>query len=97
MRCMQESVASELASRMTAMQSASNNAKKLTAVLSQKYNRARQATVTAEILEISAAAAALAEASRKFLYNLSFSTKERRENPYLALLFIFFKNHANYH
>jgi F-type H+-transporting ATPase subunit gamma len=62
MRCMQESVASELASRMTAMQSASNNAKKLTAVLSQKYNRARQATVTAEILEISAGAAALAEA-----------------------------------
>jgi F-type H+-transporting ATPase subunit gamma len=47
---------------MTAMQSASNNAKKLTAVLSQKYNRARQATVTAEILEISAGAAALSEA-----------------------------------
>ena len=62
MRCMQESVASELASRMTAMQSASNNAKKLTAVLSQKYNRARQATVTNEILEISAGAAALSEA-----------------------------------
>ena len=35
MRCMQESVASELASRMTAMQSASNNAKKITNVLSQ--------------------------------------------------------------
>lgn len=62
MRCMQESVASELASRMTAMQSASNNAKKITTVLSQKYNRARQATVTAEILEISAGAAALSEA-----------------------------------
>ena len=62
MRCMQESVASELASRMTAMQSASNNAKKITTVLSQKYNRARQATVTAEILEISAGAAALADA-----------------------------------
>ena len=62
MRCMQESVASELASRMTAMQSASNNAKKLTQVLSQKYNRARQAQVTSEILEISAGAAALSEA-----------------------------------
>lgn len=61
MRCMQESVASELASRMTAMQSASNNAKKLAGVLNQIYNRARQATVTAEILEISAGAAALAE------------------------------------
>jgi F-type H+-transporting ATPase subunit gamma len=56
MRCMQESVASELASRMTAMQSASNNAKKLTNVLSQVYNRARQATVTQEMLEIVAGA-----------------------------------------
>ena len=62
MRCMQESVASELASRMTAMQSASNNAKKRTGILSQIYNRARQATVTNEILEISAGAAALADA-----------------------------------
>ena len=61
MRCMQESVASELASRMTAMQSASNNAKKRTGILSQIYNRARQASVTAEILEISAGAAAIAE------------------------------------
>lgn len=61
MRCMQESVASELASRMTAMQSASNNAKKITNVLSQVYNRARQATVTQEILEISAGASALQE------------------------------------
>jgi F-type H+-transporting ATPase subunit gamma len=59
MRCMQESVASELASRMTAMQSASNNAKKITTVLSQVYNRARQATVTQEILEIVAGASAL--------------------------------------
>lgn len=58
MRCMQESVASELASRMTAMQSASTNAKKIANSLSQVYNRARQATVTQEILEISAGAAA---------------------------------------
>eukprot|EP00596_Hydrurales_sp_CCMP1899_P010628 CAMPEP_0119041364 /NCGR_PEP_ID=MMETSP1177-20130426/11585_1 /TAXON_ID=2985 /ORGANISM="Ochromonas sp, Strain CCMP1899" /LENGTH=316 /DNA_ID=CAMNT_0007007349 /DNA_START=181 /DNA_END=1131 /DNA_ORIENTATION=- len=62
MRCMQESVASELASRMTAMQSASNNAKKITERLSGIYNRARQATVTAEILEITAGASALADA-----------------------------------
>ena len=61
MRCLQESVASELASRMTAMQSASTNAKKIAGELSQVYNRARQATVTQEILEISAGAAALAE------------------------------------
>lgn len=62
MRCMQESVASELASRMTAMQSASNNAKKIAGRLSQVYNRARQATVTQEILEISAGAAAISDA-----------------------------------
>lgn len=61
MRCMQESVASELASRMTAMQSASNNAKAITQALSQVYNRARQATVTQEILEISAGAASLSD------------------------------------
>lgn len=61
MRCMQESVASELASRMTAMQSASTNAKKIASVLTQVYNRARQATVTQEILEISAGAASVEE------------------------------------
>jgi F-type H+-transporting ATPase subunit gamma len=61
MRCMQESVASELASRMTAMQSASNNAKKISGILSQVYNRARQATVTQEILEISAGAASVSD------------------------------------
>ena len=61
MRCMQESVASELASRMTAMQSASNNAKKIASVLGQVYNRARQASVTQEMLEIVAGANTLAE------------------------------------
>jgi F-type H+-transporting ATPase subunit gamma len=63
MRCMQESIASELASRMTAMQSASNNAKKITATLSQVYNRARQSAVTQEILEIVAGSNALADAA----------------------------------
>lgn len=58
MKALQESVASELASRMTAMQSASNNAKKITTELSQVYNRARQSQVTQEILEISAGSAA---------------------------------------
>jgi F-type H+-transporting ATPase subunit gamma len=62
MRCMQESVASELAARMTAMASASNNAKKIVQNLSQIYNRARQATVTAEMLEIVGGASALADA-----------------------------------
>jgi len=61
MRCMQESVASELASRMTAMQSASNNAKKISNILSQVYNRARQSAVTQEMLEIVAGAQVLNE------------------------------------
>ena len=41
------------------MQAASDNAGELAKKLSQQYNRARQASVTAEILEIVAGAAAL--------------------------------------
>jgi F-type H+-transporting ATPase subunit gamma len=59
LRCMQESVASELASRMQSMQSASDNAGSLAKELSLQYNRARQAAVTQEILEICSGAAAL--------------------------------------
>jgi len=56
LRMLQESVASELAARMTAMGAASDNAKNLKKDLSRKYNRARQASVTNEILEIVAGA-----------------------------------------
>jgi len=59
LRTLQESVASELAARMQSMQSASDNAGKLAKDLSQEYNRARQASVTQEILEIVAGASAL--------------------------------------
>jgi len=59
LRTLQESVASELAARMQSMQSASDNAGELAKTLSLQYNRARQAAVTAEILEIVAGAAAL--------------------------------------
>lgn len=59
LRCLQESVASELAARMQSMQSASDNAGKLAKDLSLQYNRARQAAVTQEILEIVAGAQAL--------------------------------------
>lgn len=52
-------VASELAARMQSMQSASDNAGELAKQLSLQYNRARQASVTAEILEIVAGAMAL--------------------------------------
>jgi F-type H+-transporting ATPase subunit gamma len=59
LRCLQESVASELAARMQSMQSASDNAGSLAKNLSLEYNRARQAAVTQEILEIVAGASAL--------------------------------------
>jgi len=59
LRTLQESVASELAARMQSMQSASDNAGELAKQLSLLYNRARQASVTAEILEIVAGAMAL--------------------------------------
>jgi len=59
LRTLQESVASELAARMQSMQSASDNAGELAKKLSQQYNRARQASVTQEILEIVSGASAL--------------------------------------
>jgi len=59
LRTLQESVASELAARMQSMQSASDNAGELAKQLSLQYNRARQASVTQELLEIVAGASAL--------------------------------------
>lgn len=59
LRTLQESVASELAARMNSMQSASDNAGELAKELSLQYNRARQAAVTQEILEIVSGASAL--------------------------------------
>ena len=51
--------ASEHASRMTAMKSATDNASELIATLTLTYNRARQAAITQEITEIVGGAAAL--------------------------------------
>ena len=59
LRTLQESVASELAARMQSMQSASDNAGALAKELNMEYNRARQAAVTQELLEIIAGASAL--------------------------------------
>ena len=59
LRAMQESAASELASRMTAMNSASENAQELMKTLTLSYNKARQAAITQEILEVVGGAAAL--------------------------------------
>ena len=52
LRALQEAAASELASRMTAMNNASDNAKELAKTLTIDYNKARQAAITQEILEV---------------------------------------------
>jgi F-type H+-transporting ATPase subunit gamma len=59
LRALYESMASELGARMTAMDSATKNASELIDKLTLKYNRARQAAITTEILEIIGGAEAL--------------------------------------
>ena len=59
LRALQESAASELAARMTAMNNASDNAKDLVGKLTLSYNKARQAAITQEILEVVGGAEAL--------------------------------------
>lgn len=59
LRALQESAASELAARMTAMNNASDNASQLVKSLTLDYNKARQAAITQEILEIVGGAEAL--------------------------------------
>ena len=54
-----EAVASELAARMTAMSAATNNAEEMIRILSIDYNKARQAAITNEILEVVSGADAL--------------------------------------
>lgn len=54
-----EASASELAARMNAMTNASNNARDLISSLTLEYNKARQAGITQELLEIVGGAEAL--------------------------------------
>jgi len=54
-----ESVAAEHAARMTAMDSATNNANDVIDSLTLTLNRVRQAAITKEIIEIVSGAAAL--------------------------------------
>ena len=54
-----ESYASENGARMQAMDSATNNAEEMISDLSLKYNRARQASITNELIEIIAGASAI--------------------------------------
>ena len=52
LRMLLESVASEMGARMSAMDSATKNAGELIAKLTLQYNRARQAAITKELIEI---------------------------------------------
>jgi len=59
LRSLQEAAASELANRMTAMNNASDNAKALAKSLTLDYNKARQAAITQEILEVGGGSASM--------------------------------------
>lgn len=54
-----EAAASELASRMNAMSNAATNAQDIIRVLTTAYNKARQAAITQEIIEVASGADAL--------------------------------------
>jgi F-type H+-transporting ATPase subunit gamma len=58
-RALLDSAASEHGARMTAMESATKNATEMIAMLSLQYNRARQAYITKELMEIVSGAEAL--------------------------------------
>ena len=59
-KALRDSVASEHGARMTAMHKATDNATELRDALKLQYNKARQASITNEILEIVGGAEALA-------------------------------------
>jgi F-type H+-transporting ATPase subunit gamma len=59
LRALYESMASELGARMTAMDSATKNASEIIDKLTLQYNRARQAAITKELMEIIGGAEAL--------------------------------------
>ena len=52
LQALYEANASELASRMTAMSAATNNAQEMIRVLTIEYNKARQAQITQELTEV---------------------------------------------
>ncbi len=61
LRALYESMASELGARMTAMDAATKNAKEMVERLTLQYNRARQAAITKELMEIIGGSEALKE------------------------------------
>ena len=63
-RALMESVAGEYGARMTAMESATKNAKEMIDVLTIQYNKARQERITKELLDIVGGAEALRQTDR---------------------------------
>src|SRR6185369_13473862 len=59
LRVMLEAIASEFGARMSAMDSATSNAKSMIGRLTLEFNRARQAAITKELMEIVGGAEAL--------------------------------------
>ena len=62
-RALMESAAGEYGARMTAMESASKNAREMINVLTIQYNKARQERITKELLDIVGGAEALRQSS----------------------------------
>lgn len=60
-----ESVASEQGARMVSMKSATENAEEMISALTLSYNKARQASITKELLEVTTGADALRFAQKK--------------------------------
>ena len=60
--CLLENAASEMASRMSAMDSSTRNATEMLEKLTLTYNRTRQAAITTELIEIISGASALDDA-----------------------------------
>jgi F-type H+-transporting ATPase subunit gamma len=60
-----ESVASEQGARMVSMKSATENAEEMISSLTLSYNKARQASITKELLEVTSGAEALRYAKQK--------------------------------
>ncbi len=58
-RCMCESVAAEYGARMSAMDSATKNAKEIIAKLTIEFNKLRQGLITTELIEVSSGAEAM--------------------------------------
>ena len=57
--CFMDGAAAEQSARMTAMENASNNANEMIDSLTLRYNRARQARITTELIEIISGASAI--------------------------------------